>query len=267
MNTSLLSALKECGIAVKEVETVKNGISCTGYQIDTGTNVKPVIYHSPEETIEAFVARAREIAKIPVPQIDVETIMSREYLLDKTIVCLQKNSNERICKRDFLDLEMYVRIEVDFADGTSGSIKVTHEILDNAGISEEALLEAAISNSEKKACISTMAEALGMIEDVLGENLFYVATYQDKAHGAGIMAVTETLHDFCEKKGFSKIYILPSSTEEVLLLPHGLMDPENLAGMVNSVNLETVDPLLQLNPTVYLYDDALREVTIAHTYN
>ncbi len=266
MNT-LLDALKECGIVVKEVETVKNGICCIGYQIDTGTNVKPVLYHSPSETIEAFVARAIEIAKSPVPQIDVEKIMSREYLLDNTFVCLQKKGNEEICKITFLDLEMYIRIGVDLADGSSGSIKVNQGILNKAGISEDELYEAAIKNSERKACITTMEEALGMPEDDLGENLFYVATYHDKAHGAGIMAVTKTLHEFCVQKGYDKIYILPSSTEEILFIPDGMMDPKSLVAMVNSVNEEAVNPRLQLNPTVYLYDDNLGAVTIASSYN
>lgn len=266
--STLLNALNECGFVVKEIEAIKNGVNCKGYQIDNGTNIKPVIYHSPEESIEAFVARAIEIAKSPVPQIDVEKITSHEYLLDNTFVCLQKKGNEEICKRTFLDLEMYVRIGVDFADGTSGSIKVTQGILEKAGMSEDQLYEAAIQNSEKKAHVTSMAETLGMMtEELFGENLFYVATYHDKAHGAGIMAVTKILHEFCEKKGYGKIYILPSSTEEVLFIPNGYMDPESLAVMVNCVNEETVDPKLQLNPTVYLYDDNLGAVTIAFSYN
>ncbi len=266
--STLLNALNECGFVVKEIETVKNGVNCTGYQIDNGTNIKPVIYHSPKESIEAFVARACELAKKPVPQVDVEMIMSQKYLLEKSFICLQKKGSEVICKRSFLDLEMYVRIGVDLADGTSGSIKVTQEVLDNAGISEDSLFEAAIQNSEKKAHVTSMAETLGMMtEELFGENLFYVATYHDKAHGAGIMAVTKILHEFCEKKGYGKIYILPSSTEEVLFIPSGYMDPESLAVMVNCVNEETVDPKLQLNPTVYLYDDDLGEVTIASSYN
>ena len=99
------------------------------------------------------------------------------------------------------------------------------------------------------------------------ENPFYVATYHNKAYGAGILAVTKVLHDFCSANGYDQIYILPSSTEEILLLPVMLSDPETLAAMVNSVNAETVDPLLQLNPTVYLYDDDLDTVTIACAYD
>ena len=94
--STLLNALKESGITVKEVETVKNGVSCTGYQIDTGTNIKPVVYYSPDETIEAFVARVCEIAKKPVPQVDVEMITSRKYLLEKSFICLQKKGG--VCK-------------------------------------------------------------------------------------------------------------------------------------------------------------------------
>lgn len=263
--STLLNALKESGITVKEVETVKNGVSCTGYQIDTGTNIKPVVYYSPDETIEAFVARVCEIAKKPVPQVDVEMITSRKYLLEKSFICLQKKGGEEICKRSFLDLEMYVRVGVDIADGT-GTIKVTPEMVERAGITEDDLFRAAQENSEEKAQILSMAEAIGLDEAVMGANPFYVASYPDKAHGAGLLAVNKVLHDFCATNGFGQIYILPSSTEEILLLPVKFSDPETLAAMVNSVNAETVDPLLQLNPTAYLYDDNLETVTIACAY-
>ena len=105
-----------------------------------------------------------------------------------------------------------------------------------------------------------------MPEEMMGDVLFYVATYQDKAYGAGILAIPEVLHSFCESKGYSRINILPSSTEEIIILPDEEADPETLAALVDDVNTSTVDEVLQLDPAVYLYDDGSRTVSIASSY-
>lgn len=265
--STLTNALAKAGIEAAEVEIVKNGIVCTGYQIDNGTNVKPVIYFSEEETVEAFVERALDASKLPAPEIDGEDIISRERLLQNTILCVQKQGTESIVKKEYLNLELYLRVEVDMIDdGTKGSIKITPQILEKAGLSSEELFAAAKSNSIKKASVRTMAEVIGMPEELFGETPFYVATYDGMCHGAGIIALSEVLHKFCESKAYKGLLILPSSTEEILLLPDITEDVTSLAEMVNQVNTETVDAVLQLEPVVYRYDDATRKVSIASSF-
>lgn len=271
LKRSILDALAEAGIKnVTEVETVKNGILCQGYQIETGTNVKPVVYYSPEETVEAFVQKVLRVAEQPIPEVDVENLISKEKLLsDTTYLCLQRKGEESLLvKRDYLNLETYVRVNVPLGN-EMGSIKITKAMLDQAGVSEDELFEVARANSVKLASICTMAEALGAPAELFGEVPFYVGTYRKEdgsllGHGAAVLALPEVLHDFLEAHGYENGYILPSSTEEVLLLPMEA-DPEELSNMVSDVNSSTVDPTMWLENCVY-YIDNTGEVTIAASH-
>lgn len=261
--TDIQNALAAKGIDAVEVETVKNGIVCKGYQIDNGTNVKPVIYYSSDETVEAFADRAVRIANLPVPDFDTENLISKERLLKDTIICLQKQGSEQIVKRDYLNLEQYVRLNVDFGDSDNrGSIKVTDQILKQAGLSEDELFEAAKSNSMNKISICSMAEVLGLT-DAPDDIPFYVGTYDDRCHGAGILAMPEVFNEFCRDKGFDKVCIIPSSTEEILILSADTIEnPAELANMVKDVNETTVDPTLQLETCVYGFNIKTQKVSI-----
>lgn len=269
LTTSILNALAENGIEAAEVETIKNGITCRGFQIDTGTNVRPVVYYSPEETAEAFVEKVLQITSQPAPEIDANDLVNKERLLNDTILCVQKQSNENLVKKEWLNLELYVRVMVDFpGKGNHGSIKISPQILNQAGLTAEELFNAARKNSIAKATIGTMAEALGAPEELFTEIPFFVGTYDNKCHGAGILALDEVLHSFCESRGYRRVWLLPSSTEEVLILPTENADPAELSAMVHDVNTSdgVVDPMIQLENCVYQYDDETQEVSIASSY-
>jgi len=150
---------------------------------------------------------------------------------------------------------------------------LTPQILSQSGLSKDELFDAAKSNSVEVASITSMAEALGAPEELFSEIPFHVGTYKDTdghlmGHGAGILALPEVIHDFCISKGYAgkAIYILPSSTEEILLLPTESANPEELSSMVSEINASTVDPILQLEPTCYIFDDSTQEVRIASAY-
>ncbi len=265
---ALTAALSSKGIPAVAVETVKNGIIMTGFQIDNGTNVKPVVYYSSEETVEAFVEKVIRIKEQPAPKIDTENLISKERLLKDTVLCLQKRSSEDLVKRDFLNLELYVRLFVPMgSEETTGSIKVKEEILRSAGMSKDELFEAAKANSSKIATVTSMAEALGAPPELFEEAPFYVGTYRKAngsliGHGAAVLALPEILHQFCAEKGLDMVYLIPSSTEEVLLLPVEKVDSDEVVAMIAEINATIVDPVLWLEPVLYVFDNESMEVTI-----
>ena len=105
------------------------------------------------------------------------------------------------------------------------------------------------------------------LPDVPDDIPFFVGTYDDRCHGAGILAMPEVFNEFCRDKGFDKAYIIPSSTEEILILSTDTVeDPAEIANMVQDVNSSTVEPTLRLEPCVYLYDTESEKVTIAAFY-
>ncbi len=266
-NACIIEALAKVGVTAAVVETVKNNVVCHGFQIDNGTNVKPVVYYSSEETLEAFVEKVLKIADQPAPEIDTDNLVSKKALLNNSILCIQKQSAENLVKREYLNVELYVRVMVDFDKDNQGSIKISPQILDQAGLTEDELFDTARNNSVARATIGTMAEALGIPEELFGEVPFFVGTYREnKCHGAALLALPEVLHDFCESRGYKKVWILPSSTEEILLLPIEDVDPGELSAMVNEVNTTNVDEVLCLEPVCYQFDNKTQEVSIASSY-
>lgn len=265
---TIKDALVNAGIEAVEVETVKNGVICQGFRISTGSNISPVVYYSPDETAEAFVEKVLNVVAKPLPEFKVNEFLSKENLLKNSYLCIQKRSEENILKRDYLDLEIFIRVKVDgsFNEGT-GTIKLNSDILEVTKLNENEIFEAAIKNSLQNVMIKSMADMLGMPEEFFDDVPFYIGTYKDRIHGAALLALPDVINDFCKEKGVSRCYILPSSSEEILLLPGENYDVDGLVEMVNSVNITEVAEELRLEPSVYVYDTDGGEVSIATTYS
>ena len=77
------------------------------------------------------------------------------------------------------------------------------------------------------------------------------------------------IEDWGKEHGEEMCYILPSSTEEVIIVPGSFGEnfaPEALAEMVSDVNHEQVAPQLQLDPTCYRFTTASGKIEIAATF-
>ncbi len=261
-------AFEARGISASEVETVKNGVVCKGYRINNGTTIMPVIYLGADETTEEFVERALDVANSPVPHINPDELVDREKLLKDSYLCIQKQSSENnIVKREFLNLEQYVRMNVDLdTTSTNASVKITKQILKESGLLEEELFNAARVNSVNVARISSFSETLGFPEGMFDDVPFYIGRYEGLSHGAAILSLHEKLHEHCKRFNLKSVIILPSSTEEVLILPNSSEKSSayELAQIVDEVNRTTVDPIIQLVPTVYEYDDEINKVSIIY---
>lgn len=82
---------------------------------------------------------------------------------------------------------------------------------------------------------------------------FFILTNKQKTNGS-IMAANPAVMDKITDK-FGKLYIIPSSVEEVIVVPQSAVnDVKDLARMVKSVNEEAVRPEDQLSDNVYEYD-------------
>ncbi len=274
-SASIIDALADVGIVATAVESCKNGVVCQGYQLETGKPVKPVVYFSAEDTVESFVAKVIHVMEQPGPEIDIENLINKDRLLKDTILCIQKRSSEAIVKRDFLNVEVYVRLFVPIgSEENTGSIKVTDQILQSVGISEEELFATAKTNSVKLGTVTSMAEALAAPPELFEDAPFFVGTYRRPngslvGHGAAVLVMPEILHKFARTNNYGKkrFWLIPSSTEEILILKTDKVGADDLCSMVNEVNITSVDPILQLDPVVYMFDDETQEITIASSYS
>lgn len=175
---------------------------------------------------------------------------------------------------DIEDLSvMYVvRINEDpksFADAV-----ISNELLNMWDKTVQDLHDVAMNNiAEQKALFCNLAAYMDFlsekacidIDDIDPDDYdvpFFILTNKQKTKGA-IMAANPAVMDKITDK-FGKLYIIPSSTEEVIIVPQAAVDDaRELAKMVKSVNESEVRPEDQLSNNVYEYDIDSHSLKIA----
>lgn len=147
-------------------------------------------------------------------------------------------------------------------------------MLERWGIDAETLHKDAVENTMKNFpyVFSSLEEVLsGLVGQdqmpEIGEDAMplYLISNEKRYHGAGIAFCDKRpLEELSKKYGDDDIYILPSSTHEVLCLPAEGVDPAWLEDMVRSVNEEHVATSEILSNNVYRYDAETKEITLAN---
>lgn len=259
---NVIERLQEKGTRAELVTTIKNGTELTGIRIITDSTVSPVVYPNEGEFVDDFVEKVIRIANQPQPNFNISKLQDRNYVLANVVVVMEKKSQESIIKRDFLDLQGVVRIVISDGNGVIGSAKVTETMAKGLELTEDDLFAAALANMRTRFCIKSMSELLGLPQELEDELSMNIVTTNTATAASAALMVPDVFSEFCVKHGVSQCTILPSSAEELIVLP-GKQDAEHLVCMVNEINNEVVDATIQLNPTVYLYDADTGKVSIA----
>jgi hypothetical protein len=269
----IVETLRNEGIKVEaeEIEIVKNGIPCKGIRIcKEGSNICPVVYYSEQDTYEQIMFRIQTALESDVPHDSIKLLNDLNYVRNNVFLAVQKQSKEEIVKKEYLNLELFMRIMLDLGGPAgAGSVKVTPGLVAQLSIMEDDLWDYAAANSLKEASIRSMAEVLGL-PDTDGEQSLYVATTGQLTGGASVLYFPEIFHAFCEDHGEEACYMLPSSTEEILVLretslDNGRLTVNDLVRMVETINEDQVDPILQLEPAVYRYSIDSDEINVVAT--
>ena len=245
--------LKNNGIDAELITINKNGVLKEGLRLgglDTG--ICPIIYPTKGDSLDDVVAQAKSaVAHIP-DETSWKVLSDWDYVKRNMRVTVQKHSADDVYKKNCLNLEMIMRVFLDF-EGTSASTKVGPSLAKMLGVSETDLWRTALDNCSSSYQIRSLSEAIGMSTDA--ECPLYVVTSPNTNDGAGALAFPHVFRDFCKEHAEQSCYILPSSTEEVLVIPgsSALTDPQDLANMVSTINREIVDPTIQLPAVAYEY--------------
>lgn len=178
--------------------------------------------------------------------------------------------------KEVADLAMLYAIRVHQDEQGIAEAVIDNDLLDMWDADIEDLNKAAKENLEKQEPVFiNLEDALfgamsgekvnTSIEDVDindYEMPFFLLTNQQKVKGAS-MVMNEKVMDRITGK-FGDIYVLPSSTDEVIIVPKSVAgDVEMLANMVRNVNEESVKPEDRLSNNVYEYDAGSQELKIA----
>ena len=263
---NLINELLAQGIKAEVISVVKNGVECTGLKFQSAVNdrVYPVVYFSDAEPAESIIDRVYEAVYRDRVDIDSSTFTDWNYVRDHVYIGIQRQGKERLVKKEYLNLEIIMRVYLDLdGKGKSGTIKVTEDYVRALGsVTVDDLWRHAIKNSRSLYRIRPMGDILGI--DDIG---MYVAASDKLIDAASVIYFREYFRGFCQDHGCDSCYILPSSTQEMIVLPHevcrGVADTQTMANMVMDINASEVDPVIQLDPCCYRYSIETDSIEIA----
>lgn len=269
----LLTELKEEKIDARQVTLTKNGVVCKGIRVSMdGTNVAPIIYYSRSDTMDELYARVhRAIAMSDSSKMDdlVKRLRDWDYVERHVVpsICRDDAADPSWIRRDYLDLTVSMRVMLDADNFESAGIYITQAFVDEMGFSIGALWGAARANSQSGYRVEALSSVVGVDPDE--PDLLYVVVGRE--NGATALLYPEIFRSFCEKYGEPWCYILPSSTEEVLIVPgreaDALLSVKEMAQMVQTINAEQVAPEIQLEPSVYRFDCERDEISVEYSIN
>lgn len=190
-----------------------------------------------------------------------------------------KSMLESVPNRQFQDLSIIYRWVIDKdKEGISSTI-VNNGLAEKLGMNEVQLYNAAVENTIRlfPPTIKSMNDVIrdmfikdGMPDEIadmmIGEvpenNMMYVISNERGVNGAVSMLYEDNLHQLAEKLE-TDLYIMPSSIHETIAVSCDMGDPNELAQMVNEINMDQVALEERLSNQVYHYDKDLRKLSMA----
>ena len=212
---------------------------------------------------------------------DVNELEEIKERLIFTVINREKNREllKEIPHRDFLDFAVIYRIVVKESwDGVS-SMRVSNGLLERWGITEEKLFEIAWKNMRRRMPVMKTSFA-DMMQSLMGKDMIspgdiseecegrqlqrmYMVTNRKKINGFGSVLYPDVLEEMCRILQCDRLYILPSSIHEAIVMPQDLgMSPEELQEMVKNVNKDCVTEEEYLSDSVYGYSLETKEIYI-----
>ncbi len=245
-----------------------------------GINASPVIYLNGfyKDYLEgvSFNDILKEIASIYINNKDF-SVSNLDFLENTENIIfniINRKDNEELLKRtpylEFLDdLAIIFRYVVDIEEDS-----IESSIIDNSLTDMDAnkLYEYAIKNNKIKFTYSfrtmedMLNEFIGIYDETEESNIgMYVVTNNIGVYGASIMAYYEDFKRFSDKLNVDKLYILPSSVHELIVVPifeDDSLNIDELKDMVISVNGSVVDLEDILSDNIYLYNRQSNSISI-----
>lgn len=212
---------------------------------------------------------------------DVNVLEEIKERLIFTVINREKNREllKEIPHRDFLDFAVIYRIVVKESwDGVS-SMRVSNGLFERWGITEEKLFEIARKNMRRRMPVMKTSLA-DMMQSLMGKDMIspgdvseeceerqlqrmYMVTNRKKINGFGSVLYPDVLEKMCQILQCDRLYILPSSVHEAIVMPQDLgMSPEELQEMVKNVNKDCVTEEEYLSDSVYGYSLETQEIYI-----
>ena len=184
-----------------------------------------------------------------------------QMLQNNLQLCLQRKTNEDILKRDYLDMEMYIRVKV----AKDSTYKVKPGMFKE--VSEDEIFARALLNAKENILVEDMAKMLANMMgcDIselpdTGETKMIVVTNNEKVNGAVAICDKELLSNIAREYN-SNLVILPSSIHECIIHIDNNPDMEMYSNMVRDVNKTQVEPEEILSDHAYFFNKETCEIS------
>lgn len=255
-------------------EVVKNNdVKLIGLCIPPeGSGISPTLYldkylkrgYSLDELVEAIHEDYEEV-RLNTPEISKDEIINSEYIVNNCFVRLVNSNNvdylKDIITKEFCDgLTLEIRVKVEAFGNGFGSYGLKQGTIK---CDEDELFERAISNTQKffPVRFSNLAEELrGFVpeEDLekIENDPLHVLSNTEKMNGATVVCYPGVLDSVLEKLDTDKLYLLPSSIHEFLVVDARLGEEmeECYKEMIPEVNASDVLDTDVLSSNLYIYD-------------
>lgn len=242
------------GVTIEEVKVKKNGCVLTGFQVKNDTAVSPVVYYNDSMLVEELASQLAKIALEPSRfNFDLEKLKNPDYFKKSLRISVSKRDGEAddVLRKKYLNFDVIMRLILSPNAEQFGSIRVTSELLKYAGLTETEAWAISEENTKATCWIESLNEVLGLPETC---SLLHVASTDDKINGASVICFPEIFLDFLEHESLESVFILPSSQEELIIVPDlGLWEVEDLISMNEEVSAAEVPDLISLEPAVYYF--------------
>lgn len=264
MKNKIIESLKVRGLDITTKKVYKNGVELEGITIQpNGVNsICPIIYFDDIAQMlmdKSYGEVIDELENILVsteaPKFSLKFLDDRECFLSHIYVGMQRASEQDIVKRPCEEMDretelyLYIRDDTD-NDGGFFSCKVNKPLLDRVDCSEEDAWASAIHNTCEESTLIGMSQMLFGEES--DDEYIYILTNKLCVNGASSIINRGLLERFAKEKGVDRLIVIPSSTDELLIIPTAdESDEENLADIVKSVNEEAVEPRKRLAERPY----------------
>ncbi len=241
-------------------DVTKNGdVHLQGISVRNNRPISPIIYtkeiiersSSIDEAVEII---SNIIEQHQTPDIDINMLQDRDFILDRIRIGVQKESAEELVKRnveDFDGMEAYLYFIEHGKGQDMWSVKVRPELLKTASIDVEEAWQIAKEHTFAATTLQSMTEVLA---EMMGEAFdpclaemtlceMYVLSNKEKFRGAAGILNHDLLQSFASEHDAKALCLLPSSQSEVILVPlKAEYYIDDFTAMVREVNATQVAP-------------------------
>lgn len=208
-----------------------------------------------EAANEIFKDMRNELENIPVIN-EADIAINKDKILNNVVyrvVNTKKSSDflQQMMHREFLDLSVTYSAIMKKDEDYTYSIPVTDKLGDTFDICLDELENAARENTTKIGfSVVPLASIVGYALDIKDSYVMTIGI--PHISGAAVILYPDCFRVLAEQMG-SDLYIMPSSIEEVLVVPAVGNDRGELIQRVREVNESTARPELQLSDKLYKY--------------